>query len=102
MANLWLYIHNPTHHQAVSMMRNAQRTLVYVEKYASIYGMLTNSFDAYPQDKLNEAWKCAIYPDHGWGGNGGTITDEFFKNKFKQAKESADCMLNKTLKQIAA
>lgn len=100
--NLWLYIHNPTHHQAVSMMRNAQRTLVYVEKYASIYGMLTNSFDAYPQDKLNEAWKCAIYPDHGWGGNGGTITDEFFKNKFKQAKESADCMLNKTLKQIAA
>lgn len=99
--NLWLYIHNPTHHQAVSMMRNAQRTLVYVEKYASIYGMLTNSFDTYPQEKINEAWKCAIYPDHGWGGNGGTITDDFFKNKFKQAKESADSMLNKTLRQIS-
>lgn len=100
--NLWLYIHNPTHHQAVSMMRDAQRNLVNVEKFGAIRGLVTGSFDSYPQDKLNEAWKCAIYPDHGWGGNGGYITDETFKQKFRQSQEYAGDMLEDILDELSS
>lgn len=98
--NLWLYIHNPTHHEAVSMMRDAQRNLINVEKFGAVRGLLTGSFASYPQDKLTEAWKCAIYPDHGWGGNGGYITDEVFKEKFRQSQEAANEMLEDVLGEI--
>lgn len=98
--DLWLYIHNPTHHEAVSMMRDAQRNLVNVEKFGAVRGLLTGSFASYPQDKLNEAWKCAIYPDHGWGGNGGYITDEIYKEKFRQSQASANEMLEDVLGEI--
>lgn len=99
--NLWLYIHNPTHHQAVSMMRDAQRNLVNVEKFATIRSLLTGSFESYPQDKLNEAWKCAIYPDHGWGGNGGYITDALFKQKFQQSQKFASETLEDVLGELS-
>lgn len=98
--NIWLYIHDPTHHNAVSMMREAQRTLASAEKFSTIYSLLSGSFDEYPQDKFNEAWKCSIYPDHGWGGNGGNITDAFYSDKFKQALTSGKDILSKAISGI--
>ncbi|WP_455584046.1 glycoside hydrolase family 38 N-terminal domain-containing protein [Bacteroides sp.] len=98
--DLWLYIHNPTHRQAISAMRNAQRQLVNVEKFSTIRALLRHSFADYPQSLLTEAWKCSIYPDHGWGGNGGNITDDFFKNKLKKGEQIANELLGETLKDI--
>lgn len=100
--DLWLYIHHPTHRQAISAMRNAQRQLVNVEKFSTIRSLLNHSFADYPQAELNEAWKCSIYPDHGWGGNGGNITDAFFKNKLKRSEQIADKLLNTTLEELSA
>ena len=100
--DLWLYIHNPTHRQAISAMRNAQRQLVNVEKFSTIRSLLYESFANYPQSQLNEAWKCAIYPDHGWGGNGGNVTDALFKAKLKKGEQIANELLTETLGDIAA
>lgn len=95
--NLWLYIHGPTHHKAITSKREAGVLLPAVENFATINSVLDGSFDAYPQERLNTAWAASIYDDHGWGGNNGHITDQVFKDKLDFAKSEGEKMLNNEL-----
>ncbi|MEJ2616142.1 MAG: glycoside hydrolase family 38 C-terminal domain-containing protein [Ignavibacteriaceae bacterium] len=49
-----------------------------------------------------KAWEAKIYPDHGWGGKNGDITDAVFHNKFIYAKNQAEKILSVTLNDIAS
>lgn len=101
---LWLYIHGPTHHKIVSNLRSSHRKLVDAEKFASLNAVLTGNFGNYPTAKLDEAWRNALYPDHGWGGNNGNTTDSIFAGKMLAADKTARTIvadeLNKLSKQI--
>ena len=44
--------------------------------------------------ELNSAWMDKIYPDHGWGGNGGEITDNIFRRKFESSVNAANSVLS--------
>ncbi|MBN1482592.1 hypothetical protein JXA70_20115 [candidate division KSB1 bacterium] len=99
--NLWLYIHGPTHHRALQAGRDAWRLLVAAEKFATIAALLADNWDDYPQDQFKKAWMDAIYPDHGWGGVNGHITDRIFREKFESARDAGVKMLNNALKIIA-
>jgi len=69
--NLWLYIHGPTHHWAISAQREAEILLPAAEIFSTIQSLVAGSFKNYPSGKLQEAWMAAIYSDHGWGGKEG-------------------------------
>jgi alpha-mannosidase len=100
--NLWLYIHGPTHHSAISASRQADILLPDAEKFAAINALAEGNFRNYDTDKFNRAWEAKIYPDHGWGGKGGDITDRLFLSKFIRASNDATALLEGALHRLAS
>ena len=99
---VWLYIHGPSHHYAISASREADILLPEAEKFATINALIENSFKHYDEIKFNQAWQAKIYPDHGWGGKGGEITDRLFLAKFVQSRNDATALLENALHRIAS
>ncbi len=100
--NLWLYIHGPTHHWAITAQREAGRLLPAAEIFATARTLLEGSFKSYPASELDEAWQAAIYPDHGWGGKEGQVTDRLFRTKYEAARDAGARLLDEVLSAIAA
>jgi alpha-mannosidase len=100
--NVWIYIHGPTHEKAVKAGRNASRWLSAAEKFAAIEGTLNGNFNTYPQKEFDIAWQQAIYPDHGWGGVHGDITDNIFTKSYEDAAATGDSILKAKTKSIAS
>jgi len=98
---LWLYIHGPTHHWAISVAREAARLLPAAEAFSTVRALLEGSFASYPANRLDTAWQAAIYPDHGWGGKEGQITDRLFREKYEFARDEGRAMLDDALAAIA-
>jgi alpha-mannosidase len=99
--NLWLYIHGPTHHWAVTAQREAGYLLPAAEAFSVVDALLAGSFDGYPARALSEAWQAAIYPDHGWGGKEGQITDRLFRKKCEFARDEGVRLVSDALAGIA-
>jgi len=99
---LWLYIHGPTHHWAISAEREAGRLLPVAEAFSTVRALLDGSFAGYPAGRLEAAWMAAIYPDHGWGGKEGQITDRLFRKKYEFARDEGREVLYGALAGIAA
>ncbi len=100
--DIWLYIHGPTHHLAISAKREADFLLPAAETFSTVDALLRRSFARYPQEELTRAWEAQIYPDHGWGGKNGEITDSTFRAKYEFARETGKRLLNASLTSIAA
>jgi alpha-mannosidase len=98
---LWLYIHGPTHHWAISAAREAARLLPAAEAFSTVRSLLEGSFAAYPSKRLGAAWEAAIYPDHGWGGKEGQVTDRLFRKKYEFARDEGRSILDDALTGIA-
>ncbi|GAP72824.1 alpha-mannosidase [Candidatus Symbiothrix dinenymphae] len=99
--DVWLYIHGPAHQRALKAARDASRLLTAAEKFATFDALLKNSFSDYPAQSLSDAWEAAIYPDHGWGGKNGHITDRLFREKFEFARDKGKELLHESLTSIA-
>jgi len=99
---LWLYIHGPGHQKALKASREGDILLTQVEKIATINALSLESFLDYPEERLKEAWEQKIYPDHGWGGNGGKITDAYFWQKYEFARAEANDMMNLEMSKLAS
>ena len=100
--NLWLYIHGPTHHWAISAQREAAILLPAAEIFNTISSLMEGGFQNYPSQEMREAWMAAIYPDHGWGGKEGQITDRLFRKKYEFARDQGSTMLQGALERIAS
>jgi len=99
--NLWLYIHGPTHHWAISAHREAGYVLPAAETFSTVASLLGGSFGDYPAGQMREAWKAAIYPDHGWGGKEGQVTDRLFLKMYEKARDMGHGMLEAALRRIS-
>ncbi|MCK4992434.1 MAG: alpha-mannosidase [Bacteroidales bacterium] len=99
---LWLYIHGPSHQQALKASREGDILLTIAEKFATIDALTTGSFINYPEQRLRKAWEAKIYPDHGWGGKNGQITDDLFRRKFEFARSEAQQMIENVSRSIAS
>ncbi len=88
--NIWLYIHGPTHHQAIR--QNGRRIFCSPlrRSFSTVDALLNKSFASYPQAALTAAWEAQLYPDHGWGGKNGDITDSMFRAKYESARDVAN------------
>jgi alpha-mannosidase len=100
--NLWLYIHGPTHHWAISAQREAGTLLPAAEMFSAAAALLQGSFKGYPAQTLKDAWMASIYPDHGWGGKEGQITDRLFRKKYEFARDTGKEVLDAALDAIGA
>ena len=98
---VWLYIHGPSHFEALKAGRSAGRLLPAAEKMASFRSLVSGNWDQYPSGQLAKAWESAIYPDHGWGGKNGDITDQTFLDKFREADQIARSVIEETTADIA-
>lgn len=99
---VWLYIHGPSHQKALKAKRESDILLTQAEKFATANALIAGSFKNYPKEQLDAAWEANIYPDHGWGGKHGDITDATFQAKYEFAKSEAEKVLAKNLDEIAA
>ena len=100
--NVWLYIHGPSHQKAIKASRDGLRLLTDAEKFATFDALQSGSFSAYPQQAFITAWENAIYPDHGWGGKHGDLTDRAFRTAYEKARDIASGVLDKSIKNIAS
>ena len=99
--NEWLYIHGPTHEKALTASRKANRMLIAAEKFSSINSIVNNDLSDYPQELFASAWSKAIYPDHGWGGKHGDLTDLTFRKGFESALNISENIFKNSIKNIA-
>jgi alpha-mannosidase len=99
---IWLYIHGPSHQRALKASREGDIVLTQAEKFATANAWLEGSYKKYPQEELNMAWEAKIYPDHGWGGKNGEITDHLFLQKFLYALNEGEEILDRTLRDISS
>ena len=100
--DVWLYIHGPSHQRALKASREGSRLLTAAEKFATFDAIQQNSFAKYPQAELTRAWENAIYPDHGWGGKHGDMTDRAFRTAFETGRSIASSVLEQAMKNIAS
>lgn len=100
--NLWQYIHSATHAKAFDTYGKATKIATQAETFNTIASLLEGSFKEYPKEELDQIWKAIIYPDHGWGGNKGYITDSLFLAKYQFALKQGDKITNRALKSIAS
>ena len=77
LPNTWQYIHGPGHYQLISKMRSAQRLLPAAEMFTAFNNILEGSLSSYPESTFTEAWRKALFPDHGMGGKGTWYSDYY-------------------------
>ncbi len=99
---LWLYIHGPGHQKALKASREGDILLTVAEKFATLDALTEGSFRNYPQERLHRAWEAKIYPDHGWGGKNGQITDDLFRRKFEFARSEALQVIENATRSISS
>lgn len=100
--DVWLYIHGPSHQKALRASREGSRLLTAAEKFATFDALQQGSFADYPEASFTRAWEYAIYPDHGWGGKHGDLTDRAFRTAFENARDIASGILEQSMKNIAS
>ncbi|MDD8026830.1 MAG: glycosyl hydrolase-related protein [Acidobacteriota bacterium] len=99
--NMWLYIHGPTHQWAIDAHRRAGVLLPAAEMFSVVAAVLEGGWNGYPAGPLTEAWRCAVYPDHGWGGKEGQVTDRLFRKTYEFAADTGEALLAKAQGSIA-
>lgn len=100
--NVWLYIHGPSHEKAITKSRQADLMLPAAEILSSFRALSENNFNAYPVSQLVDAWKAKIYPDHGWGGKNGVMTDNEFQRKYEYAFSEANNIIENQVIALAS
>lgn len=99
--NVWVYIHGPGHHDALTASRKASKLLPAAEKFLTVASVLDEFKMPYPYEELDKGWQAKIYPDHGWGGHDGDITDNLFKEQLVESQVIGEKLLNDATQFIA-
>jgi alpha-mannosidase len=88
----WAYYDEPANREALLAGRLGHNKLLMVERLCSGLGLLGET-SAYPRKALAEAWQANCWPDHGWGGNRGTVTDKNYSESYRKSRQLAEKML---------
>lgn len=100
--DLWLYIHGPAHYEAIKAKREAAVLLPAAEAFAAFDATIDGDMSRYPTAKLDSAWMASIYPDHGWGGKNGDITDSIFRAKLESGRDTGREIMQQSINSIAS
>jgi len=100
--DLWLYIHGPAHYQAIRAKKAAAVSLPAAETFSVLNGVVKRDMSGYPAVQLDSGWYKSIYPDHGWGGKNGEITDSIFRVSLEEASAIGDKILKESLVELSS
>ncbi len=84
----WAYYDEPGNREGLLMAREGLRELLNAESLYSWLAAVDKSV-IYPRDKIDNGWLANCWPDHGWGGNRGTVTDSFNVASYKKSLQTA-------------
>ena len=95
----WLYEAAPANYQMFANNRAAARQLTAAEAFATFLALLDGKWDAYPTEKLFQAWLQATLSCHGVAPD---KCIENFNKKYADARKSSKEMLDTALTGISA
>jgi alpha-mannosidase len=96
----WDYYDEPAHRKGLLAGRLAHNRLLTAERiYAGL--SLVAGFQDYPKKTFDEAWLATLWPDHGWGGNRGVLTDQNFVDSYEKSQKLADEILEQAGSKLA-
>ncbi len=97
----WAYYDEPSNREALLLGRTAHNQLLAAERiYAGL--SLNQGFQNYPTQKFEDAWKADVWPDHGWGGNHGLLTDQVYADSYARSKTLSDQILGEVASEMAS
>ncbi len=89
----WAYYDEPSNREGLLAGRKAHNDLLAAERlFAGL--SLASGLQDYPQQKFTEAWQANCWPDHGWGGNQGIITDAVYNASYEKSASLARELLS--------
>jgi alpha-mannosidase len=88
----WAYYDEPSNREALLLGRAAHNQLLTAERIYAGLG-LDQGFQNYPVQMFEDAWKADVWPDHGWGGNHGLLTDQVYRDYYTRSKTLSDQIL---------
>ncbi len=97
----WTYYDEPGNREPLLAGRVAHNQLLAAETLHTALGV-GNGFADYPMKTLEETWKANCWPDHGWGGNQGLLTDAVYAQSYFKSKELSQKLLSDAGSKIAA
>ena len=95
----WAYYDEPGNREGLLMGRKGLTELVKAEGLYSWLNTIDKSA-VYPKEKLDNGWLANCWPEHGWGGNRGTVTDSVYVASYKKALEIGTSLTNSAGSQI--
>ncbi len=90
----WAYYDEPSNREALLNGRLAHNTLLAAERLYVGLGFGDGLAD-YPAQDFTDAWKANTWPDHGWGGNLGTKTDQEYADSYAASRRMAETLLSR-------
>lgn len=100
-ANAWAYYDEPGNREALLEGRTAHNLLLSAEKLWSFL-RLADPTVVYPKDRFVAAWEANCWPDHGWGGGKGLMTDSIYHASYHASLTGARSLMDDALAALAA
>lgn len=85
----WAYYDEPSNRDGLLAGREGHNRLLAAERFHA--GL--EEWDPDDAKTFADAWRANCWPDHGWGGNRGIITDANYVASYQKSKELADKLL---------
>ena len=96
----WTYYDEPGHREGLRAGREGHNLLLGAERlYAGLSQF--SAVRSYPREAFFEAWRANCWPDHGWGGNRGTVTDKVYIESYLKSHEIAAKLFSEAGSQLA-
>jgi len=96
----WAYYDEPGHREGLREGREGHNLLLGAERlYAGLSQF--SAARSYPRETFIEAWRANCWPDHGWGGNRGTVTDQVYIASYLKSHEIAAKLFSEAGAQLA-
>ena len=95
----WAYYDEPGHREALLMGRNGHNELIKAEGLYSWLASVDKSISC-PKEQFDSGWLANCWPDHGWGGNRGTVTDSFNLASYKKSLQIGELLTDSAGKQL--
>lgn len=84
----WAYFDEPGHRDGLLDGRHGHNALLQAERLNAWLKSMDASWN-YPQKTLDQGWLANCWPDHGWGGNRGIVTDSINEASYRRSLEIA-------------
>lgn len=97
----WAYYDEPGHRTALLAGRQGHNGLLQAERLNAWLTALDPSAP-YPKPEIERGWLANCWPDHGWGGNRGVVTDSIYEASYLRSQRIASALCREAGRALAA